>query len=494
MQSEAWIALFRRIPPERHNTLAVITSVGIEISVSSIVFLEEDYAIIRGRLAGTTETGRVFIIPYDQLNYVGFNVELKEAQVRTLFGAPGDEVEEKEPIEEVPPPAAEPAPEPAAEATPPPAATPTAPGKSGIRPGGSLKKALLDRIRARNKGPSGGGPPAGPEPARAAAAMLIGMATLDPETRTELTHTEPAGIQPGGGFCLELERAWGRLRRGYLRRFRPRYVERMRGRRQGRCDSCTHDVIDSRDLKLYRNVCGYSFRDEDIAHRWRDRVPLARAGWAELIVFSAVFLVLAVASALAGALVHPLFYVLLALVLPLWLFVVSFFRDPHRVVPTEADAVVSPADGTVTHVGEVDDPDFPGGRAFRISIFLSVFNVHVNRVPRSGRVADVRYYRGCFLDARKHECAVRNEQLWIDIEEPNGRKVRVKQIAGAIARRIVCWVRPGEEVRAGERYGMIKFGSRTDLLLPAGDAAEVLVQVGSKVRGASTVLLRVRPS
>jgi phosphatidylserine decarboxylase len=176
----------------------------------------------------------------------------------------------------------------------------------------------------------------------------------------------------------------------------------------------------------------------------------------------------------------------------LWFEVVHFFRDPERVIPTDASAVLSPADGTVTFVGEVDEPDFPGGRALRVSIFLSVFNVHVNRSPRPARVTGVRYFRGSFLDARKAECAVRNEQLWVDLEEDTSppRPIRVKQISGALARRIVCWLKVGDRVRAGERFGMIKFGSRTDLLLSAGEAMEMRVRVGDKVRGGSTVLLR----
>src|SRR5262249_28042798 len=142
---------------------------------------------------------------------------------------------------------------------------------------------------------------------------------------------------------------------------------------------------------------------------------------------------------------------------------------------------------------EVDEPDYPGGRAFRVGIFLSVFNVHVNRVPRTGKVVALRYLPGAFLDARDRECGVRNEQMWIDLEEAGtGRLVRVKQIAGAIARRIVCCLRQGEEVTAGARFGMIKFGSRTELYVPAGEALDVRVKVGDAVKGGSTVLALFR--
>src|SRR5262249_24492471 len=153
------------------------------------------------------------------------------------------------------------------------------------------------------------------------------------------------------------------------------------------------------------------------------------------------------------------------LLTPLWLFIVSFFRDPERGIPSDPDAVVSPADGVVTHMDEVDEPGFDG-KAFRVSIFLSVFNVHVNRVPRSGTVAHIAYYPGGSLAAGDANSPQRNEQLWLDLHDERwGRPVRVKQIAGAIARRIVCWLKQGETVRAGERFGMIKFGSRTEVLL-----------------------------
>jgi phosphatidylserine decarboxylase len=317
--------------------------------------------------------------------------------------------------------------------------------------------------------------------------------TSAPPSAASLTAAPIRSIQPGGGLCMSLELAWGRCRRALLRLFRPGYVRRMALLRQGTCLGCCHDIIDPRDLKYYRNVCGHWFAEQDDRFRWRDRLRLARAGLAELVCFSLLFAALALACGLLGWWAHALFFLPLAVVVALWLFVFSFFRDPERVIPADGSAVISPADGTVREVGEVADPDFPGGRAFLVSIFLSVFNVHVNRIPRTGRVKGVSYYPGCFLDARRPECGVRNEQLWIDLEDGRtGAPMRLKQIAGAIARRIVCWLRPGEEVRAGDRLGMIKFGSRTDLLLPVEPVAEALVRVGDKVKGGSTILLRLR--
>jgi phosphatidylserine decarboxylase len=322
--------------------------------------------------------------------------------------------------------------------------------------------------------------------------MLTAMATTAPPIPPALQSFPIASIQPGGGFGFTLERAWGRCRRAWLRRFRPGYVRRMAQLRQGHCPNCRHDILDPRDLKLYRNVCGYRFRPEDDPFLRRGWLPFARAGYAELLLGSAVFFVLSAAIVLLGILSHPLLFLLLLLTLTPWLFVVSFFRDPERVIPTDPDALVSPADGTVTHVGETVDPDFPGGRAFTVSIFLSVFNVHVNRVPRSGHVTALRYYPGEFCDARAADCSVRNEQFWIDLtDEDTGGLIRVKQIAGAIARRIVCWLRPEESVRAGDRLGMIKFGSRTEVSVPVEMVREALVKVGDGVRGGSTILIRL---
>jgi len=309
------------------------------------------------------------------------------------------------------------------------------------------------------------------------------------------TPIDPRSIQPGGGFCMSLELAWGRLRRAWLRRLFPGYVRRMAAQRHGNCPGCSHDAVDARDLKFYRNVCGCQLRDQDDPCRRLPGIPLARAGLGEVVFFSLVLLSAAIVLVLGALFLHWLFWLPVGVLLILWVFVISFFRDPERPIPTDPDVLVSPADGTVTHVGAVDDDAFPGKKAYRISIFLSVFNVHVNRVPRSSTVLQVRYFPGAFLDARHVECAVRNEQLWLDLEEAGtGRILRVKQISGAIARRIVCWVRPGELLHRGDRFGMIKFGSRTEVLLPINDAFDVRVKPGDKVKGGETILLSFAPT
>src|SRR5262249_40618919 len=154
----------------------------------------------------------------------------------------------------------------------------------------------------------------------------------------------------GGGVCMELELAWGWLRRAWLRRFRPGYVRRMLSLRQGVCQGCPHEVIDPRDLKYRRNVCGYWFRPADDRFRWRDRLGFARMGLVELILFSTVCGTLATLFALLAANVSGLLWIPFAATLLGWAEVVYFFRDPARAVPGDPAALLSPADGTVTHV------------------------------------------------------------------------------------------------------------------------------------------------
>jgi phosphatidylserine decarboxylase len=309
------------------------------------------------------------------------------------------------------------------------------------------------------------------------------------------TPQTPVCVQPGGGVCYSLERAWGQMRRMWLRSYRPAYVRRMELARQGTCPSCQHEVVDPRDLKYLRNVCGYWWKPDNDLFAWRGRLGFARHGLCEIVVFTLGFLIVgglcaSLAVWLHWVWQHWLFWIPFAAAALVWLEILYFFRDPERTIPADADALVSPADGTVTNVEEVDEPEL--GRALRISIFLSIFNVHVNRLPRAGRITNVRYFPGAFLDARNPASAVRNEQLWIDMEEEGtNRPIRVKQISGAIARRIVCWLKVGDTVQKGERLGMIKLGSRTDVLLPAGQAREVCVKVGDKVQGGATVLLRI---
>ena len=175
----------------------------------------------------------------------------------------------------------------------------------------------------------------------------------------------------------------------------------------------------------------------------------------------------------------------------LLLFCLWFFRDPERKPPTESSLAVSPADGTVTLVDEVEEEQFFKRRMKRISIFLSVFDVHVNRSPIAGEVLFTEGRGGLYLDARHSEASALNESLfWVFGSKENLESaVAVKQITGAIARRIVPWAQLGESMERGERFAMIRFGSRTDLYLPLD--AEVLVLVGNKVKGGETAVARL---
>ena len=172
--------------------------------------------------------------------------------------------------------------------------------------------------------------------------------------------------------------------------------------------------------------------------------------------------------------------------LPLAVFFLWFFRNPQRTIPQTPGVVVSPADGTVTEVGEVVTPK---GLQIRISIFLSVFDVHINRAPVTGKLTSVRYQRGQFLNAMNPESALRNERTIAVIEDCDGIEVTSTLIAGLLARRIVFLPRKGEFVERGQHVGMIKFGSRCDVLLPPG--ATTLVHRGDRVRGGSTTLARL---
>lgn len=170
----------------------------------------------------------------------------------------------------------------------------------------------------------------------------------------------------------------------------------------------------------------------------------------------------------------------------LGLFVMYFFRDPDRTPPGEADAVVSPADGRVVEVVEESRGAAPGRR---VSIFLSIFDVHVNRAPYGGRIAETEYRRGKFFAAMQGRASAENEQNVIHLTTEHGEIV-FKQIAGWVARRILFWKTVGDSVARGERVGMIRFGSRVDVWLP--DGVEVLVRPGQHVAGGSSVLARWR--
>ncbi|MCU0868849.1 MAG: phosphatidylserine decarboxylase [Burkholderiales bacterium] len=179
--------------------------------------------------------------------------------------------------------------------------------------------------------------------------------------------------------------------------------------------------------------------------------------------------------------------------LPLWIlavFVLQFFRDPPRVVPPDPRAVLSPADGRIVVVGRARDP-WTDRDALKISVFMNVFNVHSNRAPVDGTVRHVDYKRGAFVNAALDKASTENERNALVITLPDGRELTCVQVAGLVARRILCYVGVGDRLARGQRYGFIRFGSRVDLYLPP--EATPLAQVGDKVAATSTVLATLPP-
>ncbi|MEM8865422.1 MAG: phosphatidylserine decarboxylase [Planctomycetota bacterium] len=170
-----------------------------------------------------------------------------------------------------------------------------------------------------------------------------------------------------------------------------------------------------------------------------------------------------------------------ALALLVW-----FFRDPPRQVTHTPNGLLAPADGKIVAITPIDHYDFFDGPAVSIGIFLSIFNAHVNRSPADATVLETDYRPGAYLDARDPESARRNEYQWIGFADHEGRRFAVRQVSGAVARRIVCELTPGATVRAGDKFGMIKFGSRTELIVPLG--CPIACQIGDRVRAGIKVL------
>ena len=257
----------------------------------------------------------------------------------------------------------------------------------------------------------------------------------------------------------------------------------MQRRRKLEPVGCPHEVLDPRDLKYHRILTGDCWDANDDRFSWRDRLPFARAGLVELIMLGGIPVVLGVLIGLVEWwLAIPFF--------ALSYFFVWFFRDPNRTIPVATGLIVSPADGKVVAIERVEYDSFIDGPAVVVGIFLSVFNVHINRAPSKSRVIGLTYQPGKFLNALKPISARENERMIVrleDDEKPHRRYV-VRQIAGALARRIVCQVRPGDQLARGERFGMIKLGSRTELVLPDDGSLVIKTHVGDKVRGGASVL------
>ncbi|QWV98888.1 phosphatidylserine decarboxylase family protein [Geomonas nitrogeniifigens] len=209
--------------------------------------------------------------------------------------------------------------------------------------------------------------------------------------------------------------------------------------------------------------------------------PVAVEGYPFIAGFAAVAALLA----LLGQFLHFGFFILAALFVLLALFSVFFFRNPERSTPAGENVVVAPADGEVIFLGKVTEPH-TGAEMEKISIFMSVFNVHVNRAPITAKVADAFYTKGKFYDVRDERASFENEQQGVVLETENGLRMVVVQVAGLIARRIVCYAKVGDLLTRGRRYGLIRFGSRLDVYLPLGTRIDVVM--GQKTVAGETVL------
>jgi phosphatidylserine decarboxylase len=216
-------------------------------------------------------------------------------------------------------------------------------------------------------------------------------------------------------------------------------------------------------------------------------VPLTRHGFREMFIGTVVLFVVAIV-------LGYVWWWLALIVLPVLIWLFAFFRDPERKIPTEQHALVSPADGTVSDITEIADDPLLKGPSVRVGIFLSVFNVHVNRAPCDAKVVKVDYKKGKFINAMSHSKASdENESNTVVFAEPKGDRpiAVVKQIVGLIARRIIFTPNVGDVVARGDRIGMIKFGSRTELYVPKWMEPQVKVTVGQTVRGGSDVIVVV---
>jgi phosphatidylserine decarboxylase len=203
--------------------------------------------------------------------------------------------------------------------------------------------------------------------------------------------------------------------------------------------------------------------------------PVAKESFIYIVILAA-----------AAALSYLWFYPVAIFLLIILAFIIFFFRNPKRIVPEGKNIIVSPADGTVMSVTEIDENDFIKGKAVKVSIFLSLFNVHINRSPVKGTVRYTAYRPGKYLPAFKSHASDINERNTIGVETEEGVKIIVHQITGFVARRIVCWVNKGDRLEAGERFGLIKFGSCTEIIMPAG--VNISVKPGDKVRGSKSII------
>jgi len=223
------------------------------------------------------------------------------------------------------------------------------------------------------------------------------------------------------------------------------------------------------------------------------KIPLTKYGWPEVVIYPASVLVVMAAVALGTEGVLPLWAIISIEVLlgVIFIWILCFFRDPERSCPPDSNLLLAPADGQITDIEQVENNVFLGRAALRVGIFLSIFNTHINRAPCNVKVEKITYKKGKYKNALNPQSARVNESndLWlIRTDSPQDRLI-VRQISGAIARRIVCDKIEGQQLTGGEKFGMLKFGSRTELYVPLRENAKCMVKIGDKVKAGLTPLI-----
>jgi len=224
------------------------------------------------------------------------------------------------------------------------------------------------------------------------------------------------------------------------------------------------------------------------------RSPLTKYGLPQVVILPAIIIIVMVGLAVTGLRYGSVKTVLLseATLALLLMSIVSFFRDPYRIAPLDEKNLLAPADGKITDISTVNESDFIKGPAVKIGIFLSILDVHINRAPCNVKVEKITYRKGRYSNAANPRSGKINtsNDLWLARTDEPADRIIVRQISGAIARRIVCDIKQGQNLSGGEKFGMIKFGSRTELYLPEREGLKTLVNIGDKVKAGITTLAR----
>lgn len=291
-------------------------------------------------------------------------------------------------------------------------------------------------------------------------------------------------VQPGIGPVARLALGLRRLRRAVRRRLVPGRVAAARAELRGECPGCPHDVVEVADLRWVRNVCGFRAPAGREPLLFADRFGFVRLALPE----RRVALLASIALALVAWIWMP--WSLPAAAAP-WLFTLWFFRDPERHAPVGEGLVLAAADGVLDDIRRESACPFFPGPALRLGVFLSLFDVHVNRAPVDGVAWRFDYRPGVRRATYRIGATDDNEQLLTWLRTDDGLPVVVRQLAGPAARRICCVLRAGERVAAGQRFGLIKFGSRTEVFVPDVPGLQLLARAGQRVVAGETILARL---